>query len=68
MKSYLEELLAVGVLSSVSACASTPAPAVRATGVERMQCDASVAAHDDLVRSTRVLAVEPLYVPCHDIA
>jgi hypothetical protein len=61
MKSSLQGLLAVTVVSSASACASTPPPTAKAAGVERMQCDASATAQDGLVRSTRVLAVEPLY-------
>jgi hypothetical protein len=61
MKSSLKALLAVGVLSSASACASAPPPAARAAGIERLQCDASATAQDGLVRSTRVLAVEPVY-------
>jgi hypothetical protein len=61
MKSSLKGLLVVVVLSSASACASTPPPTTKAAGVERMQCDASATAQDGLVRSTRVLAVEPLY-------
>jgi hypothetical protein len=61
MKSSLQGLLALIVLSAASACASTPPPTTKAAGVERMQCDASVTAQDGLVRSTRVLAVEPLY-------
>jgi hypothetical protein len=61
MKNALKGLVAAGVVCSVSACASTPPPAITAAGVERLQCDASATAQDGLVRSTRVLAVEPVY-------
>jgi hypothetical protein len=61
MKNALEGLVAVGVVSLVTACASTPPPASTAAGVERRQCDADATAQDGLVRSTRVLAVEPVY-------
>ncbi len=61
MKSYLTGIAGISVAAAVSACASSPPPTARAAGVERMQCDASSAAQDDLVRSTRVLSVEPVY-------
>jgi hypothetical protein len=61
MKRYLGGIAGVSVALAVSACASSPLPTARAAGVERMQCDASSAAQDDLVRSTRVLSVEPIY-------
>ncbi len=62
MKSSLMGLLTVGILASASAsaCATTPPPETKAAAVERLQCDPSVAAQDGLVRSTRVLAVEPI--------
>jgi hypothetical protein len=61
MKNAFKGLMAVGVVSLVSACASAPPPTTTAAGVERRQCDASATAQDGLVRSTRVLAVEPIY-------
>jgi hypothetical protein len=61
MHIYLGSFVAVGVLSLTSACASSPVPATKAAGVEQLQCDASVSAKDSLVRSTRVLVVEPIY-------
>jgi hypothetical protein len=61
MRNSLKAFLTIAVLSSASACASTPPPTTQAAGIERLQCDASATAQDGLVRSTRVLAVEPLY-------
>jgi hypothetical protein len=61
MNNALKGLLTVSVISSASACASAPPPSTKAAGIERLQCDARVTAQDDLVRSTRVLSVEPLY-------
>lgn len=59
---YRTGLVAGGVISLASACASSPAPAARAAGVERMQCDREATAQDaQLVRSAAVLHVEPLY-------
>jgi hypothetical protein len=60
MKSSLLGLLTIGVVVSASACAATPPPQTKAAAVERLQCDPGVAAQDGLVRSTRVLAVEPI--------
>jgi hypothetical protein len=45
----------------VSACASAAPPATRAASVEQVQCDSSATAQDALVRSTKVLSVQPLY-------
>ena len=61
MNNALKGLLTLAVISSASACASAPPPTTTAAGVERLQCDASATAQDGLVRSTRVLSVEPLY-------
>src|SRR5580704_1155131 len=64
MKKYLGGMTAVTgavILSAIAACSSAPLPAAKAAGVERLQCDSASASQDDLVRSTRVLAVEPLY-------
>ena len=64
MNKYLSGMtVAAGavMMSALSACGSAPAPAAKAAGVERLQCDSASASQDDLVRSTRVLAVQPLY-------
>ncbi len=61
MRSHVYGFLTLGVFSLLSACASTPPPATRAAGVEQMQCDSSSSTQDALVRSTKVLSVEPLY-------
>lgn len=51
---------AAGVFA-LAGCSAAPPPTAKAAGVERLQCDTASASQDDLVRSTRVLAVEPLY-------
>lgn len=61
MNNILKGLVTVSVISAASACASAPPPTTQAAGVERLQCDASSTAQDGLVRSTRVLSVEPIY-------
>jgi|SRR5580704_2548241 hypothetical protein len=61
MQRYLLATLATGALSLASACASQPGATAQAAGVERMQCDASSTAQDNLVRSIAVLRVEPAY-------
>jgi hypothetical protein len=61
MKNYLSGLPAVAGALVLAACSSAPPPSAKAAGVERLQCDSASAAQDGLVRSTRVLAVEPLY-------
>jgi hypothetical protein len=61
MKTYLLATLAVGAISLASACASQPQATVQAAGVERMQCDPSSTSQDDLVRSIKVIHVQPLY-------
>jgi hypothetical protein len=54
--------LVVGALVLASGCASHPAPSVTAAGVERMQCASGQADQvGELIRSTRVLEVQPLY-------
>jgi hypothetical protein len=60
MHIYLGSFVAAGAFTMV-ACASSPPPMAKAAGIEHAQCDASVAAQDSLVSSTRVLAVQPLY-------
>jgi hypothetical protein len=52
---------AIGVASLATACASEPTPAARAVGVERMQCPGTGQEGEQLVRSTKVLQVEPIY-------
>jgi len=61
MRRSLKGTLAIVTLVGATACSSGPVPAVRAAGVERMQCDASASSQDQLVRSLKVLRVEPLY-------
>jgi hypothetical protein len=61
MQPYLRGLVGLGVVSLASACASAPLPVTRAVGVEQVQCDPTVTAQDALVRSTKVLSVQPLY-------
>jgi hypothetical protein len=54
-------VLAAALMTGALACSSAPRPAARAAGVERVQCDPSATAQDDVVRSMRVIAVEPIY-------
>jgi hypothetical protein len=61
MYDKVSEVVALSALCLASACASTPPPATRAEGVERVQCDARVAGQDALIGSTKVLRVEPIY-------
>lgn len=61
MQNYVYGFVTLGMLSLSSACASTPPPATRAATVEHVQCDSSPAAQEALVRSTKVLSVQPLY-------
>ncbi len=61
MRGYLYGFVTFGLFSLASACAPAPLPAVRAAGVEQMQCDATSTAQEGLVRSTKVIAVEPHY-------
>jgi hypothetical protein len=61
MNRYLIGAVGFGTLVAAAACSSGPVPAVRAAGLERMQCDATVKSQDDLVRSLKVIHVEPLY-------
>jgi len=61
MNKHLRIGLAVALFASAVGCSSTPRPAAVAAGVERVQCDRASASQDELVRSMRVLSVEPLY-------
>ena len=64
MKRYLTGFAALGGAAGMlvlAGCSSAPPPSAKAAGVERLQCDTASASQDGLVRSTRVLAVEPLY-------
>jgi len=61
MRTSLKAPLVTISLIGATACSSGPLPAVRAAGVERLQCEASAASQDELVRSLKVLHVEPLY-------
>jgi hypothetical protein len=63
MRGYALGILAVGVLSVATACASTSQRAtVKAAGVERLQCDSGVAQNDvQLLQSVKVLGIEPIY-------
>ncbi len=61
MRSPIRESLVAISMIAATACTSGPLPAVRAAGVERLQCNASGASQDELVRSLKVLHVEPLY-------
>ncbi len=53
--------LAIATVIGATGCSSDPLPAVRAVGVERMECDASANSQEGLVPSLRVLRVERLY-------
>jgi hypothetical protein len=61
MRNFIKGTLVTISLIGATACSSGPLPAVRAAGVEHLQCEASVASQDELVRSLKVLHVEPLY-------
>jgi hypothetical protein len=61
MQSDLIGIVALGVCSLAAGCASAPPPATRAARVEQVQCDSSGTAQEALVRSTKVLSVQPLY-------
>lgn len=64
MHSHLAGIIAVGAFSLVAGCASNAsAPAAKAAGVERLQCDGSATTQDEveLLRSARVLRFEPIY-------
>jgi len=62
MRVHLRNAAIVGVfVLGGAACAGRPQAGVQAAGVEREQCDASSTAQDGLVRSLRVIHVEPLY-------
>jgi hypothetical protein len=61
MQAYLRGFVALGVFSLAAACTPAPLPAAKAAGIEQAQCDATSTAQEGLVRSTKVLAVEPIY-------
>jgi hypothetical protein len=63
MRCHLKGVLTVGTVLLASACAASPPPTTTAARVERMQCDGSATALDEaqLLRSTSVLRVQPLY-------
>jgi hypothetical protein len=61
-RTMLSALVVVG-LCATSACASSPPPQARAASVERVQCEPTATGSDTdrLIRSTTVIAVEPIY-------
>jgi hypothetical protein len=61
MRGHLNSTLITISLLGTAACSSGPLPAARAASVERLECDASATSQDELVRSLKVLHVEPLY-------
>jgi hypothetical protein len=61
MHTSLKGILPITALIGAAACSSGPLPVTRAAGVERMQCDATTNSQDQLVRSLKVLRVQPLY-------
>jgi len=61
MRNSIKGTLVTISLIGATACSSGPLPTVRAAGVEHLQCEASAASQDELVRSLKVLHVEPLY-------
>ncbi len=63
MEKFHCRVLAVVAVASATACASSPPPAARAAGVERVQCVGETGGQDEvaLLRSTTVLRVEPIY-------
>jgi hypothetical protein len=63
MERFLCGLLTSGVIASATACASNPPPAAKAAAVERVQCDSQDTVQNgaELIRSTKVLHVEPIY-------
>ena len=62
MKTYLIGYAAIAATVSV-ACSASPPPAAKAAQTEQRQCVPGQTAQqeDELVRSTRVLAVQPIY-------
>jgi hypothetical protein len=64
MRNSLIGIFSVCALSAASGCMSaTQPPTAKAAGVERLQCDGSATALDEvqLLKSTTVLHVEPIY-------
>jgi hypothetical protein len=64
MQTHSVGIFVIGVLSLTTACAShLQPPALRAAGVERLQCDGSATGQDEiqLLQSAKVLRVDPLY-------
>jgi len=61
MRSHIKGTFVTISLIGAAACSSGPLPAMRAMDVERLQCEASPASQDELVRSLKVVRVEPLY-------
>jgi hypothetical protein len=61
MNRYLSLAMCAAAAVASAACSVETRPAARAADVERVQCDASPAAQDDVVRSMRVISVEPIY-------
>jgi len=51
----------VGAFSLAAACAAQPRATAQAADVERLQCDSSSTTRDDVVRSLKVLRVDPIY-------
>jgi hypothetical protein len=63
MRIYWAGMFSAGVVSLASACATNAPPTTKAAAVERVQCDPGSTDRDEeqLVRSTTVLKVSPLY-------
>jgi hypothetical protein len=61
MQHHLLSTLATGALAFGSACESQPRATVRATDMERIQCDSGSTSQDELVRSIAVLHVRPIF-------
>ncbi len=62
MKTYLIGYASIVTMAS-AACSASPPPAAKAAQTEQLQCVPGQTAEqeDQLVRSTRVLAVQPIY-------
>ncbi len=64
MHNYTSGMFAIGAIAAMVGCASgAPPPSAKAAGVERMQCDGSATTQGEveLLRSVKVLKVEPVY-------
>jgi hypothetical protein len=63
MRGQLLGIVGALVACMATACASSPPPTAKAAGIERMQCDGTATAQDEvmLLRSTAVLRFEPIY-------